>query len=98
MLQLQAALQLTEAQQVKMMETRRLFYAKLGAIRRQRKKLLQQVPAGVTETSYDASSRLSTITGNAQLLQENSTAELTTYFHVSAYLRLSSEQKGVRRW
>ena len=40
---LQAALQLTEAQKEQMMHIRVLFYGKLGALRRHRKKLLQQV-------------------------------------------------------
>ncbi len=40
---LQATLQLTEEQQEAMMHLRRLFYGKLGALRRHRQQLLQQV-------------------------------------------------------
>lgn len=92
---LQASLQLTESQKIGMMQVRRLFYAKLGAIRRQRQKLLQQVPlrptAAASEASYDASSRLSGIALSAQQLQVNTDAELRAYLHVSAFLRLSTE-------
>lgn len=41
----QATLQLTEEQQEAMMHLRRLFYGKLGALKRHRQQLLQQVRA-----------------------------------------------------
>ena len=77
-----------------LMHIRRLFYAKLGAVRRQRQKLLQQVPLTEADRSYDASSRLCSISNTAQQLQELSEAELRAHLHVSAFLRLGSEARG----
>ena len=79
------------------MHIRRLFFARLGALRRQRKQLLQQVPTGLqeSEADFDPSSRLSEVTSTAQQLQHNSSAELRAHFHVSAFLRLSTEGRGV---
>jgi hypothetical protein len=54
-----------------------------------------QVPAGPTETECDASIRLGTVLSNAQQLEQNSNAELRAYLHMSAYLRLSTQQRGV---
>ena len=88
---LQAALQLTEEQQVDLMLLRRFFYAKLGALRRERQALLQQVPTGATETDPDASSRLAMIRIAAQQLHDNSAAEFRTYMQLTAAYR-----RGVR--
>ena len=86
---LQAALQLTEAQQADLMLLRRLFYAKLGALRRERRALLQQVPTGATGAApaLDASSRLATILTAAQMLHDNSAAEFKAYMQLTAAYR-----------
>ena len=56
-----------------------------------------QVPAGATETEMecDASIRLGAVLSNAQQLEQNSDAELRAYLHMSAYLRLATQQRGV---
>ena len=56
-----------------------------------------QVPAGPTETEMecDASIRLGSVLSNAQQLEHNSNAELRAYLHMSAYLRLATQQRGV---
>ena len=84
---LQAALSLTEEQQVDLMLLRRLFYGKLGALRRERKTLLQQVPTGATETASDASSRLATIMTAAQQLHDNSAAEFKAFMQLTVAYR-----------
>ncbi len=89
----QAALELTEAQQVDMMYLRMLFYARLGALSRQRKDLLQQashlaeVPAEDMD-AVQAASRLAATNALAQQLHDNSAAEFKTYMQLtSAYRR-----------
>ena len=85
---LQASLHLTEAQQVDMLHLRRLFYAKIGALRRERRQLVQQVPAGAAHSTAEASTRLADITAIAQQLHDNSAAEFKTYMQFcSAYQR-----------
>lgn len=56
-----------------------------------------QIPAGPTETEMecDASIRLGAVLSNAQQLEHNSNAELRAYLHMSAYLRLATQQRGV---
>ena len=66
---------------------RRLFYGKLGALRRERKALLQQVPTGATETATDASDRLASIVTAAQQLHDNSAAEFRTFMQLTAAYR-----------
>ena len=66
---------------------RRLFYGKLGALRRERKALLQQVPTGATETATDASDRLASIMTAAQQLHDNSAAEFRTFMQLTAAYR-----------
>lgn len=89
----QAALELTEAQQVDTMYLRMLFYARLGALSCQRKKLLQQAShlAEVLAEDVDAvqaASRLAATNALAQQLHENSAAEFKTYMQLtSAYRR-----------
>ncbi|KAL0055425.1 hypothetical protein WJX82_000314 [Trebouxia sp. C0006] len=81
-------LHLTEAQRTDLMHLRRLFYAKMGALKRERKQLLQQVPAGAAESTLEASTRLADITAIAQQLHDNSAAEFRTYMQFgSAYRR-----------
>ncbi len=57
-----------------------------------------QVPAGPTESEMecDASIRLGTVLSHSQQLEQNSNAELRAYLHMSAYLRLATQQRGVR--
>ncbi len=61
------------------MHLRRLFYAKMGALKRERKQLLQHVPAGAAQSTLEASTRLADITATAQQLHDNSAAEFKTY-------------------
>ena len=85
---LQTRLHLTEAQRTDLMHLRRLFYAKMGALKRERKQLLRQVPAGAAESTLEASTRLADITAIAQQLHDNSAAEFRTYMQFgSAYRR-----------
>ena len=70
------------------MQLRALFYARLGALSRERKELLRQAPAGATQTAAQASTRLADINTLAQQLHDNSAAEFKTYMqHTSAYRR-----------
>lgn len=80
-------MELTEEQQVDLMLLRRLFYGKLGALRRERKVLLQQVPTETSETAPDASERLATITSAAQQLHDNSAAEFKMFMQLTAAYR-----------
>ncbi|DBA89302.1 TPA: hypothetical protein ACH3X2_004799 [Trebouxia sp. C0005] len=89
-----AALELTEAQQVDMMYLRMLFYAKLGALSRQRKELLRQASHRAEEVptedmdAVQAASRLAATGALAQQLHDNSAAEFKTYMQLtSAYRR-----------
>lgn len=84
---LQAALDLSERQQADLMLLRRLFYGKVGALRRERKALLQQVPRGATETATDASDRLASINTAAQQLHDGSAAEFRTFMQLTAAFR-----------
>ncbi|DBA95755.1 TPA: hypothetical protein ACH3X1_001309 [Trebouxia sp. C0004] len=91
-------LHLTEAQKIDLMHLRRLFYAKMGALKRERKQLLQHVPAGAAQSTLDASTRLADITAIAQQLHDNSAAEFKTYMQFgSAYRRgiLTLKQQAV---
>ena len=74
-----------------MLHLRRLFYAKLGALRRERKELLRQVPAGVAGATPDASTRLAEINFIAQQLHDNSAAEFRAFMQLS-----SAYRRGVR--
>lgn len=60
--------------------------------------MAEQVPGESTEaeSSCEASSRLAAVVSNAQQLGQNSQAELRARLIVSAYLRLSTDQGGVR--
>ena len=60
--------------------------------------MAEQVPAQPTEaeTSCEASGRLAAVVSNAQQLEHNCQAELRAHLLVSAYLRLSADQGGVR--
>ena len=66
---------------------RRLFYGKLGALRRERKVLLQQVPTETSETAPDASERLATIMSAAQQLHDNSASEFRIFMQLTAAYR-----------
>ena len=85
---LQDALQLTEAQQRGVLQLRRLFYSKLGALARERQALLMQVPSGAAETAAGISNQLGQFAEAAGALQNNSDAELKTYMQfLSAFGR-----------
>ena len=87
----QTALQLTEAQQVDLMHLRRLFYARLGALARERKQLLQQLPVtGASTSAPEASSRLADVRTIAQQLQDNSCLEFRMYLQLT-----SASRRGV---
>lgn len=88
---LQAALQLTQAQQRDVLYLRRLFYSKLGALARDRQDLLRQIPTGAAETAASTSSQLGQTAEMAQALQANSAAELRAYMQF-----LSAFGRGVR--
>ena len=66
------------------MHLRRLFYSRIGALKRERKLLLQKVPAGAAETAPDAATRLADINDIAQQLHDNSAAEFRAYMQLSA--------------
>ena len=66
---------------------RRLFCGMLGALRRERKVLLQQVPTETSETAPDASERLATIMSAAQQLHDNSAAEFRIFMQLTAAYR-----------
>lgn len=85
----QAALELTEAQQVDTTYLRMLFYARLGALSCQRKELLQQASHLAEDVdAVQAASRLAATNALAQQLHENSAAEFKTYMQLtSAYRR-----------
>lgn len=85
---LQDALQLTSAQQRDVLQLRRLFYGKLGALGRERRALLTQVPSGAAETAASISNQLGQFAEAAGALQDNSDAELKTYMQfLSAFGR-----------
>ena len=92
---LQAALQLTEAQQVDLIHLRRLFYGRVGALARERRQLLLKLPvSGASESAPEASSRLADVRTVAQQLQDNSCTEFRMYLQLtSAYRRGVSKQK-----
>ncbi len=58
---LQAALKLTEAQQVDVMYLRQLFYARLGSLSRERKEALRQAPVGAIQATLNASTRVAAV-------------------------------------
>lgn len=75
LLQLQAALRLTSAQQADMLLMRKLFHAKRGVLMREREQLWSRVPEEVPKTAADAASKMIATTTIAQQLQESSAAE-----------------------
>ncbi len=77
------------------MYLRRLFYARIGSLARERKKLLQHLPYGVGESASQASSRLADVNSIAQQLHDNSAAEFKMYLQMtSAYRRGVSFQSS----
>lgn len=72
---LQTALRLTEAQRADMLHLRKLFYAKIGAIRRDRAGLWPKVPFEVAGTAADATTKTLITSSLARQLQESGTAE-----------------------
>ena len=75
---------MTEAQHRDILRLRSLFYAKLGALARDRRALLVRVPSGAIESALHASSRLDEVVQTAQEIQDNSTQELRTYKQFSS--------------
>ncbi|DBA95753.1 TPA: hypothetical protein ACH3X1_001307 [Trebouxia sp. C0004] len=69
------ALRLTDAQQADMLHLRKLFYAKVGAIRRERSGLWPRVPVEAAGTAADATIKTLVTSSVAQQLQETSAAE-----------------------
>lgn len=67
-----------------MMHLRRLFYGRIGALRRERALLLHRVPSGAAETAPDAATRLADINDIAQQLHDNGAAEFRAYMQLSA--------------
>lgn len=81
-------MQLTEAQHRDVLHLRRLFYAKLGALARERTALLDRSPAGAIASAVHASNRLTEVVDIAQELQSNSAQEFRTHLQFSsAYSR-----------
>lgn len=72
---LQVALRLTEAQQADMLHLRKLFYAKVDAVRRERAGLWPKVPVEVAGTAADATIKMLVTSSLAQQLQESGAAE-----------------------
>ena len=72
---LQTALRLTEAQQSDMLHLRKLFYAKVGAVRRERAGLWPKVPVEVAGTAADATIKTFLTSSLARQLQESGAAE-----------------------
>ncbi|DBA99138.1 TPA: hypothetical protein ACH3X3_011763 [Trebouxia sp. C0006] len=70
-----AALRLTDAQQADMLHLRKLFYAKIGGVRRERAGLWPKVPVEVAGTAADATVKTIATSSLAQQLQESSAAE-----------------------
>ena len=75
LLQMQAALRLTSAQQADMLLMRKLYYAKCEVLRYEREQLWPQVPVEVPRTAADAATKMMATTTIAQQLQDSSTAE-----------------------
>jgi len=71
----QAALRLTDAQQADMLHLRKLFYAKIGGVRRERAGLWPKVPVEVAGTAADATVKTIATSSLAQQLQQSSAAE-----------------------
>ena len=90
---LQGSLQLTEAQHKDVLHLRRLFYAKLGALARERTALTEKVPVGVVQSALHASSRLNQVVDIADQLQESSKQELRTHMQFK-----SAFSRGVRAY
>ena len=80
-----------------MMYLRRLFYARLGALSRERRELSRQASEvsqvrGEQTGAVQASTRLADLNALAQQLHDNSAAEFKTYMQLtSAYRRGVSE-------
>ncbi len=72
---LQTALRLTDAQQADMLHLRKLFHAKVGAVRRERAGLWPKVPVEVAMTAADATIKMLATSSLAQQLQESGAAE-----------------------
>ncbi len=75
---LQAALNLTDAQQVDMMYLWQIFNASLEALSRERKRLLSQVPTGTLESASQASIRFIDVANRAHQVHNNCVAGLKT--------------------
>lgn len=85
---LQAALNLTEVQQVDVMYLRQLFYARLGSLSRERKEVVRQAPSGAIQATSQANTRLAAVETLAQQLQNNIATEIKVYKQqLSAYRR-----------
>lgn len=81
----QAAIDLSEAQQLDLMHLRRIFYGRLGQLLRERKQLLSQV-AGDTSDVYRALEAVPEF--KAQHLRDNGLAEYRAYCQfASAFFR-----------
>ena len=78
LLALQAAMQLTEAQQEDLMLLRRLFYGKLGVLSRERKDCLKRMPFGAATTAHEINGRLTDVVCIAQELHEITAVERQT--------------------
>ena len=74
-----------------MMHLRRLFYARLGSLSRERKELLHHIPVGAIQTTFEPTTRLAAVGKLAQQLYDNSATEFRTYMQ-----RLSAFRRGVR--
>ena len=83
----QAAIDLSEAQQLDLMHLRRIFYGRLGQLLRERKQLLSQV-AGDTSDVYRAIEAVPAFDDVAQHLRDNGLAEYRAYCQLaSAFFR-----------
>ena len=70
------------------MYLRRLFYARLGSLSRERKELLRQANLEAVHTTYPASNKATSSVMIAQQLQDNIATEYRVYMQlISAYRR-----------
>ena len=70
------------------MYLRRLFYARLGSLSRERKELLRQANLEAVHTTYPDSNKATSSVMLAQQLQDNIATEYRVYMQlVSAYRR-----------
>lgn len=83
----QAAIDLSEGQQLDLIHLRRIFYGRLGQLLRERKQLLSQV-AGDTSDVYRAMEAVPEFKDVAQHLRDNGLAEYRAYCQfASAFFR-----------